>query len=141
VTATTYTPAGDLAPTDIYWQVRAFDAVGNASAWSTMFVVKLTSPVAGSPALWRTTDTTPTLTWTAIPWADSYHIQVSSNATFTAIVWEDSAVAVSELPSATVGITLSNGRYYWRVRAKAPALSNGVYGPFSSGSTFYVNPS
>jgi hypothetical protein len=141
VTTTSHTPTGDLTPTNTYWQVRAFDAAGNASTWSVVFMVKIMTTTGAAPFLWQTEDSTPTLTWTFVPWAESYEIQVSRNSSFTDIAWENATVQATTAPSVTVGTTLPNGRYYWRVRAKAPVLSGGQYGSYSTGSSFYVEAS
>jgi CSLREA domain-containing protein len=78
-----------------------------------------------------TADTTPTLTWSAVTGAASYHLQLATNNTFTlGLVNNTSAVANFTFP------TLANGIYYWRVAA-TDAFGND--GPFSAVRSFTVS--
>jgi subtilisin family serine protease len=55
---------------------------------------------------------TPTLSWNAVPDADSYQVQVSTSPTFGTTVFDQSGIA-----STSVTLPLLDGRvrYYWRV--------------------------
>jgi len=69
--------------------------------------------------------------------ADSYWLQVSSNAQFTAIVHEEENLSSSQetLPS------LSSGTYYWRVKSRrGPYCGVSVYSPGWSSRSFVVQP-
>jgi hypothetical protein len=106
-------------------------------------MVKVTSAVGVAPSLWGYASGTPTLSWTPLYWAASYSIEVSRTSAFAVgdIVWQTSGIAVSDTPSVTVGTTLANGTYYWRVRGKKPdpyGLGNTGYGPYSAVNSFSV---
>ena len=71
----------------------------------------------------------PVLTWTAVPWAASYVVEVSTSATFQTIFYS----AYSEATTHKVGqILAENTVYYWRVRARNVC----GFGAFSSTSSF-----
>jgi len=57
----------------------------------------------------------PTLEWTSVPWAASYVVEISTNATFQDIFYS----AYSETTNLKVGQILSESTtYFWRVRAR-----------------------
>lgn len=84
----------------------------------------LTSPVDGSAGQ----PLTPTLTWSTVTGAASYHVQVSTGNTFSTILIEDST-----LTSASKALNgLTNGtQYFWRVRAKNAGGVSGWTSPWS----------
>jgi serine protease AprX len=71
----------------------------------------------------------PVLSWTSVPWAASYVVEISTDATFQGIFYS----AYSETTSQKVGQILAEATpYFWRVRARNVC---GV-GAFSSTSSF-----
>jgi photosystem II stability/assembly factor-like uncharacterized protein len=62
------------------------------------------------------------LSWHAVPAALSYHLQISSDSTFTSIIMNDSTLT----GTSGAGTGLGEGvRYFWRVRAMLPGGSTG----------------
>ncbi len=100
-----YTPITPLPLGSYYWRVRATN-----SAWSAVrqFTLELLRPRLN---YFITSDVL--ITWNPISWAESYVVQISRNLAFTDLV--------NTIPSADIFVeyTLSNGTYYWRVRAVA----------------------
>lgn len=71
----------------------------------------------------------PTLAWTAVPWAASYVVEVSTDPTFQDIFYS----GYSDTPSHTVGRILAEAAlYHWRVRARNAC----GFGVFSASSSF-----
>ncbi len=66
---------------------------------------------------------TPTFYWARVPGATSYQIQISTSAGFSQVTVEATTDATTYTPTEA----LSDGTYYWRVRARAGKL----WGPFS----------
>ncbi len=124
VPASPFTPTSDLASnTKFYWRVRAVNATGEMGNWSASrtFRTALTPPVLTAPANGSTaTDTTPTFTWSAVPGASSYTLQVSKNDTFTQLVLNKTVTTAAYTPTTALP---ANIPLFWRVKA------NGVNGP------------
>ncbi|AYA37225.1 T9SS C-terminal target domain-containing protein [Hymenobacter oligotrophus] len=74
----------------------------------------------------------PTFTWSAIPGATSYDLQVATDAGFNNVVISQAGLQTNTYTAATA--LQQNGRYYWRVRGTAEC---GV-GNWSAGEQFYV---
>jgi phosphodiesterase/alkaline phosphatase D-like protein len=118
---TSYAYAALAAGTTYYWSVTAKNAGGSATAtgapWSFTTVVGAPgAPVLSLPGNGATgQSTTVTLSWNSSSGAASYHVQVSTSATFQSYVLDDST-----LTGTSRQVTgLSNGTtYYWRVDAK-----------------------
>jgi hypothetical protein len=71
----------------------------------------------------------PTLSWTAVPWAASYVVEVSTNPTFQSIFYS----GYSETPTHKVGrILAETTTYHWRVRARNAC----GFGAFSATASF-----
>lgn len=115
-----------LANGKYYWRVRAVDALDVDSPWSVYrsFTVNTTPPVPAKvvlvlPASGNYLFTkSPALTWTAVPYAEEYEVQIGTNSTFTSLepfTCEDITVPVCQLSEDDV--LQENVRYYWRVRA------------------------
>jgi N-acetylneuraminic acid mutarotase len=108
-----------------FWRVRAKNA-GGVSNWTTPWnfttvppsipsVPSLVSPLNGAVNQSRR----PTLAWSAVAGAASYHVQVSGNPGFTAVVAVDSSLTDT---SKTLDSLLAGGAvYFWRVRTKNAA--------------------
>lgn len=117
VTTTTFTPLAALLPGTYYWRVMAFNADNvPAPDWSAVATVTLDPPPGTAPMLnYFTTGTIP-LTWNRISWASAYEIQVDTSAAFTAPLTYTATVGADTLQVIVPGLT--EGIYYWRVRAK-----------------------
>ena len=83
---------------------------------------------------------TPTLTWNRVTDATQYEVQVSKSSTFVALVFPAVIVPSNQL-FITIGVDnnppnpLSDGVYYWRVRA----IRNGVAGVWSAFDSFVID--
>lgn len=80
------------------------------------------------------TTATPVLTWNHVSNATTYEVQVDSSITFT-LPLDFSA----EVPGDTLSVittALTNGTYFWRVRAK---FANGTVGAWSATDRFIVD--
>ncbi len=122
-----YKPPSALLPTTYFWQVRAIDRAGNASAWSPVQTLNVISPERSSPILNRFTTLTPTLTWNPLSWATEYEIQIDISRKFNTSVAQTHSVAA---PTTTlVTDTLADGVWLWRIRARD---ASGNWGKWSS---------
>jgi len=125
-----YTP--DIAKPNYCWQVRAVDPAGNASPWSQVRKLIVVSAPGIAPVPNRYTDNTPTLTWTPISWADTYEIEIYKSPTVnSANLAYSNASIPGTATSHDVNIQLSNGTYYWRVRAVEDNGGTPRYGNWS----------
>lgn len=107
-----------------YFRVRAEDAVGNGSAYSSTFTMLIDTGAPTTPtgltAISARTDATPTWTWNASSDAGvglatifPYQIEWSKSADFSQVVYS-SLVAGTTFTHST---TLSDGTWYAKVRA------------------------
>jgi hypothetical protein len=100
------------------WKVKAVNASGDSgftAAWTFKTIIaipaqpSLTFPVNGDSNIVLA----PKLTWSNVPYAAYYDVEVSTIPAFTTLVYADSAGSPTEqLPE-----LISFQRYYWRVRA------------------------
>lgn len=139
--STSYKPPAlqntDYYNTIFYWFVRAKDALGNVSHWSTPMTFSVTPAIPAKPTLTIpannhfTRDTTVLLLWNQADYAEDYHVQVTRNAKFGLT----SRVVDLEDVDNTFFITdpLADGRYYWRVRGRN---TEGTYGNWSAVRNF-----
>jgi len=125
----------------LFWQVRAFDAAGNAGAWSSIWSLGVdtlapTAPTSLSPSGW--TVDAPGYTWAASTDASSVTYEVNyANSGHT-----DGTGALDNAATLTTGITATNlprtfipGGSWWQVRAKDAA---GNYSPWSNSVVNYI---
>lgn len=125
-------PTEDLPIATLYWRVRAESIV--SSQWSSTRILNirnldqtiLNNPVdnqyLASPQ--------PILEWDPVPSAQSYLLQLSTDAAFNDIVEQKEVITTYSSPSTA----LENLQYYWRVKA----LWQGNYGPYSETRSFYI---
>jgi hypothetical protein len=118
----------------------AYQSTGGGASFpgpSTIFVSKfnfdLAAPEAAAPAIYFYQTETPTLTWSPVSDAASYHIQVDSSPTFAAPLDFEATVDGSLLSVTTD--PLQNGLHYWRIQARH---KNGTFSNWSATQTFAV---
>ncbi|HUI92207.1 MAG TPA: SUMF1/EgtB/PvdO family nonheme iron enzyme [Chitinivibrionales bacterium] len=118
------TPDTLLGGVKYFWRARAQNASG-ASAWTTAWsfttvmpalpaAPALVSPVGGSTGQ----PLSLTFDWAKVSGAATYYIQVSTNALFTTVTFQDSTLTADSFP--VRGLS-ANTVYRWRVRAKNAA--------------------
>ena len=114
---TSFTPGG-LTYGFYYWRVRARDAAGEWGDWSAARRFSLTLLKSPKNAQ-HITDATPKFSWNKADNADSYTIEVATDADFTNVVFTE----VTEGTSATPATDLLAGDYFWRVRVDTKAYT------------------
>lgn len=77
---------------------------------------------------------TPTLTWTRLPNATEYAIEIDNNSEFTSVNFRYEGIA-ADSNEFTVPDILPGGVWYWRIQAKNPA---GAWGTFSVADSFII---
>lgn len=130
LSGTNYTPAADLLTTTYYWRVRS--KAGDVSEWSAIFEVTIVSAPDASPIRNLFATGTPTLSWNRITGATAYRVQVARDSNFTDVVYENPSIPPGTLE---VTPTLTDGVYYWRVRA----LKSNIVGAWSAAQSFIVD--
>jgi hypothetical protein len=124
---------------DHYWSVRAKDAAGNWSFWSSARKVSITAPIPAAPALNQPQTKSLTgskivnLSWYGVPYGVKYRVQVDSSIAFIApldfeTITPDLKIDTSEL---------LDGVHYWRVQATN--VDELVYGKWSLVRYFTVD--
>ncbi|MCI0558309.1 MAG: T9SS type A sorting domain-containing protein, partial [Nitrososphaera sp.] len=105
--------------TKYFWLVSATN-VGGTSVFSTVqsFTTIVAAPIApllASPADEATDiSLTPTLSWSGVDGAESYRVQVSTDADFGVLVADLNNITTTETQ---VGGLINSTQYYWRVSA------------------------
>jgi hypothetical protein len=119
-------PLNDFTSNTLYyWRVRASNTAGT-SAWSSVRNFRTLTQIAIPPTPTLVTPAngatniplSTTLSWNASSGATSYHLQVSTNSSFTTTVYNQANLTNTSQPLS--GFT-SNTLYYWRVRASNTA--------------------
>lgn len=124
VTNSEYTPVADLDPNaTYYWRVRAFNTLGQYSAWSGVrsFRTALLPPTLINPNdTAQLLSNRPIFDWADIPGVTGYRIQIANNIGFSPTLTNTVVTSSTYMPTADLpaGTTL-----YWRVQ------SNGTNGP------------
>ena len=102
-----------------YWHVRSHNAGGD-SAWSAAWSFTTVPAIADVPTLTAPTNTATdialdgTLEWNMVTGADTYSIEIATDATFSTII--DSQSGLTDPTTIAVGL-LNNQTYYWHVRS------------------------
>ena len=137
VTGVSYTPTSALTNLQThYWRVRAKNGDGHYGAWSAINSLSVNWGTVGglSPSDGvTTTDTTPALSWNAVPDAAGYELQISASE---AGVANAQAVEVSRSSYTPTTALTNNTTHHWRVRAKD---GDGQYGAWSAVQSLAVN--
>jgi hypothetical protein len=116
-----------------FWQVRAFDAAGNASAWAAPFAFTIVSRSNAVPERHYFTDGAVTLRWSRVTWATGYQVAVDDVSNF-----REPLVYTTTTDGDTLELTtpsLPTGVYFWRVRAQRP---DGTWGAWSAVDSFRI---
>jgi hypothetical protein len=127
--------------TTYYWHVRAQNPA-DTGMYSALRAFRTT---IGTPALvsppngYKKTPVTATLTWSPVPSAARYRVQLATDSLMTVLIVDDSLVGGT---SYTVSTALERlKQYYWRVRAKtADGLSIGAFAATWSFTTVPAPP-
>lgn len=123
--------------TTYYWHVNANNSGGTSSYSSTRTFTTVPTvpavPTLSSPANGATgVSTVPSLVWIASPGATSYHLQVSTDAGFGALVVDISGITITSYVPSLSSATL----YYWRVLA----TNSGGSSAYTTARTFTTVP-
>ncbi len=122
-----------------FFRVRTFSAAGPNnpnSLWSDYSppVVGIpASPLNAVPGIYRYSTRQPLLTWGLVTWAAGYWVQVATDTGFTHRVYDDSTLPGNSLE--VLMPSLSDGTYYWRVRAKK---ADSTWGAWSATARFTI---
>lgn len=134
---TYYQVTSPLSDDTYYWRVRARDAAGNWGSWSVVWTFQLDATPPGTVTLDApvngtvTNDATVALSWFAVTTAVGYQIMVDNNIDFSSPIIDDTTVDLFYTTS-----SLSDGTYFWRVRARDTA---GNWGGWSEIRAFEVD--
>jgi Leucine-rich repeat (LRR) protein len=138
LTTNAYTPSAALADGKYYWRVRARDAAGNWGGWCTRWTVTVdvtppAKPTLLTPANGSTvTDSTPSYRWNPVNGAVKYTLQMDDNSTFSSPIINRTQTTTSY----TQPSTLTDKKYYWRLRAQDKA---GNWSAWGARWSFMVN--
>jgi hypothetical protein len=126
-----FTPSTNFSLGEYLVVMRAFNASGVASVFSTSFRFNVSPiPTVISPT-GRLNDATPTFGWNAVPAADAYELTVRRAFGDLGIVFQSSSLT-GTIHSLTQSLPL--GRYTWTIRAINNASGPGQATAFSSSS-------
>ena len=135
VSSASYQPGALSNNTTYYWRIRwknAQDYGSYSTVWSftTMRAAPTTAVTPSSPANGAVqVVVSPTLSWSAVTNATTYHLQVSTTSSFATTVMDDSTLTGI---TKQIGPLLNNTLYYWRVRG----MNDGGNGPYSATWSF-----
>ncbi len=134
-----------LAPnSELFWHVRGGSNSNGWSSYSSTWAFSTTSLPPVSPTLASPQDSSVisplgvVLFWRAVPGADLYLVQLSTDSTFKSVYLNDSAVAADSL---SVGTLKTAATYFWRVGAHSNTAGWGKVSKFHRFSTTpYILP-
>jgi len=117
------------------WRVKAANQYDNWGAWTDTGSFTVTGPIAlfvnSFPDNGQIRDSNkPVFSWQASEFAETYHIEVARDISFTDII-EQAYITETSYQS----VELLEGNYYWRVR---PINSFGLEGQFSDVQSFSI---
>ena len=124
-------PGTLLNGTQYFWRVNATNS-GGTSDWSSVWNFTTIMALPASPNLVfplngaTNVSTQPTMNWSDVTGAASYHLQISFNNSFTALALDQVGLTESQL-AIGAGILSGTTQYYWRVSA----ANVGGEGPWS----------
>ncbi|MGE5409620.1 MAG: T9SS type A sorting domain-containing protein, partial [Clostridiales bacterium] len=115
-----------------FWRVAAKPLFGDLTPWSDVWKFSTyQQSVPDAPILKYPPENSKyiplivTLNWNSVLKADRYHLQVSSDSSFSKLLLNDSSLSA---PQKTTEPLLFASKYFWRVRA---AAQGGLYSKFS----------
>ncbi|MBN1633245.1 MAG: hypothetical protein JW917_03680 [Ignavibacteria bacterium] len=139
INVTGLTGSGYVVPSGIlnngityYWRANASNSSGS-SPWSSVwqFTTVISPPLAPNlitpPNGATGVSTSPTMYWSGVSGAISYHIQISQSSQFTSLVYDQTGITSTShtIPS---GNLVGQTQYFWRVSA----INAGGEGPYST---------
>ncbi len=132
---TSYTPTTALTNnTTHHWRVRAKDGDGQHGAWSAINSLSVNWGTVSGLSPSSTTDTTPALSWNAVPGAAGYELQIAGSRAGVETAPATSVTGTSYTPTSA----LTNLQtHYWRVRAKDGDGQSGAWSAVASISIGY----
>lgn len=138
LSSSTYTPSSTVSDGTWYWRVRAKDSQGNWGGWSSIWSVIIDTEGPSAPTLLSpsngitTNDNTPAFDWSDVSGASMYELEVDNSSTFSSPEVNQTSLSSFVYTST---YSLSNGTWYWRVRAKD---SQGNWSGWSSAWYFLI---
>ncbi|MGM0568014.1 MAG: hypothetical protein ACQESB_02215, partial [Elusimicrobiota bacterium] len=120
VADSSYTPGSNLSSGQYWWRVRAKSSSGIEGDWSDVWTFTIDASVPDSPSLISpendsyVNNNRPAFNWSEVPDC-RYQIQLSPDSSFSSLIIDESNLDVTEY---TPVDSLSDGEYYWRVRAQ-----------------------
>jgi hypothetical protein len=132
---TSQTVSGLASGVTYFWRVNATGTVPVQGVWSAAWSFTTAIPVPGAPTPISPTNgvmTVPlnvSLSWSTVPTATSYTVQVSNATAFSSTVFSQSGLTVTSASAAGLS---SSTTYYWR----SSAVNSGGSGPWSAVWTF-----
>ena len=109
-----------------YWQIKSINEYNVKSEWATRYQFTVHSNKPASPTLKSPSDkgtvttTSPELTWSQVPAATKYWLQVSKDGNFPAnnLQVNDSTITETSYNMTVKGKVLEEGvTYYWRLKS------------------------
>jgi hypothetical protein len=140
INSTEFTVGSSLLTTSVnyYWRVIA-NLSGGSSNWSAVWKFSIIlapppPPVLVLPPNGSSNQSfTPLFDWDDAPSAETYRLQISSNPSFTGILFDSSRISVSQLECPPMFLNTGT-QYYWRVNG---TNSNGLsVGEWSTAFSF-----
>jgi len=132
-----------LAEDTYYWRVRAKDAYDNWSGWSAYRTLTVDTTAPDAPVLstptddFETNDNMPLLDWVEVAETAVFKLQVDTIDTFISTIVDQTNIADSYYQIVS---SLSDGTYYWRVRATDSAGNTGLWSTIRSFKIDTVGP-
>ncbi len=129
ITALNYTP-GYLGIGVFHWRVQAINP--NGTAWSLPRSFTLVTAAGAAPTRHYFSTPSQTLTWSILPWAGRYQIEIALMPNYTQVIYTNDNLSAG---TPWVTVNLAPGIYYWRVRGLLP---DGNWGIWSAPENFTV---